>query len=332
VKALVTGGGGFLGSAIVRRLKERGDEVRSFSRSDYPELADLGVEQVRGDLADSDAVARAVEGVDCVLHVGAKPGAWGAYEGYFQANVVGTRNVVAACREHGVRKLVHCSSPSVVFDGLDQEGVDESVPYSRDHHAPYSATKAIAEEEVLAEADDSLGVVALRPHLVWGPGDNHLLPRLATRARAGRLRLVGDGMKLIDTVWVGNAADAHLLAADRIEPGSAISGRAYFISNGEPRTTGEMINALLAAAGVPPVTKTVSPRMAMIVAAILETAWRVFRLDGEPPLTRFVAAELATAHWYDISAARRDLGYEPRVSIDEGLERLAASFREGRQA
>lgn len=329
MKVLVTGGGGFLGSEIVRRLVARGDEVRSFSRGSYPELTALGVEQVHGDLADAEAVAGAVAGVDCVLHVGAKPGAWGPYEGYFQANVVGTRNIVAACRRHGVRKLVHCSSPSVVFDGLDQEGVDESAPYSRDHHAPYSATKAIAEEEILAEADDRLGVVALRPHLVWGPGDNHLLPRLATRARAGRLRLVGGGKKLIDTVWVGNAADAHLLAADRIEPGAAISGRAYFITNDEPRPTGEMINGLLAAAGVPPVEKTISPRMAGLVAALLETAWRVLRLDGEPPLTRFVAAELATAHWYDISAAKRDLGYAPSVSIDEGLERLAASFRDG---
>ncbi len=332
MKALVTGGGGFLGSEIARLLVERGDEVRSFSRSNYPSLTALGVEQFHGDLADAAAVSRAVEGVDCVLHVGAKPGAWGPFEGYFQANVVGTRNVVAACRKHGVRKLVHCSSPSVVFDGADQEGVDESEPYSRDHHAPYSATKAIAEEEVLAEADDELGVVALRPHLIWGPGDNHLLPRLVSRARAGRLRIIGDGSKLIDTVWIGNAANAHLLAADRIEPGAAISGRAYFITNDEPRPVGEIVNDLLAAAGVPPVTKTISPRVAMIAAAVLETAWRCFRLSGEPPLTRFVAAELATAHWYDISAAKRDLGYEPRVSIDEGLERLAASLRDQEQA
>ena len=328
MKVLVTGGGGFLGGAVVRALKERGDEVRSCSRGEHPQLAALGVEQHRVDLEDSEGVAAAVEGVDCVIHVAAKAGAWGPREGYFRANVIGTRNVVAACRRHGVRGLVHCSSPSVVFDGKDQEGVDESAPYSRDHHAHYSETKAIAEQEALAAADDSLGVVALRPHLVWGPGDNHLLPRLVSRARAGRLRIVGDGTKLIDTVWVGNAADAHLLAADRIEPGAPISGKAYFITNGEPRPVAEIVNALLAAAGVPPVTRHVSPVAAKAISAVLETAWKLFRLSGEPPLTRFVAAELATAHWYDISAARRDLGYEPRVSIDEGLARLAESLRE----
>lgn len=327
MKLLVTGGGGFLGGAIVRALKERGDEVRSCSRGEHPQLAELGAEQRRVDLADAEGVASAVEGVDCVIHVAAKAGAWGPREPYFLANVVGTRNVLAACRRHGVRKLVHCSSPSVVFDGQDQEGVDESAPYSRDHHAHYSETKAIAEQEALAAADGELGVVALRPHLVWGPGDNHLLPRLVSRARAGRLRIVGDGTKLIDTVWVDNAAEAHLLAADRIEPGAPISGKAYFVTNGEPRPVGEMVNALLAAAGVPPVTKRISPGAAKLAAAALETAWKLLRLSGEPPLTRFVAAELATAHWYDITAARRELGYEPRVSIDEGLARLAGALR-----
>jgi nucleoside-diphosphate-sugar epimerase len=328
VRALVTGGGGFLGTEVVRRLRRRGDEVRSFSRSAYPHLDALGVEQRRGDLADAEAVASAVEGCDVVFHVAAKPGTWGPYRGYFEANVLGTRHVIAACRRHHVGRLVHCSSPSVVFDGRDQEGVDESVPYSSDHHAHYSATKAIAEREALGANDEALAVVALRPHLVWGPGDVHLLPRLVARARAGRLRLVGDGTKLVDTVWVGNAAEAHLLAADRLEPGRAPAGRAYFITNGEPRPVGSIVNALLEAAGAPPVTKHLSPWAAQAIAAALEATWWTLRLPGEPPLTRFVAAELATAHWYDISAARRDLGYEPTVSIDEGLARLTAALRE----
>lgn len=322
MKALVTGGGGFLGQAIVRALRKRGTEVRSFSRQAYEALAKLSVEQCRGDLADPVAVASAIQGCDVVFHVAARPGIWGDYEEYYRPNVTGTQNVIAACRAHGVQRLVYTSSPSVVFDGRDMEGVDESVPYSSRYEAHYPKTKAMAEQLVRAANDAQLATASLRPHLIWGPGDNHLLPRLIARARAGQLARIGARPNLIDTVYVDNAADAHLLAADRLAPGSPIAGKVYFVSQGEPVPMWEMVNRLLHAAGAPPVTRAVPVWLALVLARGFETAARVTGSAREPRLTRFVVHEMSTAHWFDISAARRDLGYAPAISIAEGLERL----------
>jgi len=324
---LVTGAGGFLGLAIARMLKARGHAVRSLSRQRYASLAELGVVQIEGDLADPKIVLRAVDGVDAVLHVAAKPGIWGRYSDYFQANVVGTDNVLAACQQSGVNRLVYTSSPSVVHTGADLSGVDESAPVPARFHAHYPATKALAEKAVLRANGPDLATVALRPHLIWGLGDNHLLPRIAARARAGRLRLVGGGHKLIDTTYIDNAAAAHLNALDRLEPKAACAGRAYFISNGEPRPVRVIINGLLKAAGVAPVEKEISARSAWLVGAVLEGIWSAFKLKGEPPMTRFLAEELALAHWFNIDAARRDLGYSPTIGIDEGLRLLAQANR-----
>lgn len=327
MKALVTGGGGFLGAAIVRALLARGDGVRSFSRQTHATLDALGVEQVRGDLASTAAVSAAVQGCDAVFHVAAKPGIWGDYADYFAANVTGTENVISACRAHGVRRLIYTSSPSVVFDGCDMAGVDESVPYPPQHHAHYPHTKALAEQAVRAANDAQLATISLRPHLIWGPGDNHLLPRLAARAHAGQLRRIGSRPNLIDTVYVDNAADAHLLAADRLAPGSPVAGKVYFISQGEPVPMWEMVNRLLEATGAPPVTRSVPTGLAMALAAGFEAMHRITNNPSEPRLTRFVVREMSTAHWFDLSAARRDLGYAPRVSIAEGLERLRDALR-----
>jgi nucleoside-diphosphate-sugar epimerase len=327
--ALVTGGGGFLGGAIVRRLRARGDAVRSLSRGHYPALDEIGVTQFRGDVADAEAVARAAEGCDVVFHVAARAGLGGRYADYHLANVVGTDNVLAACRRCGVPRLVYTSSPSVVFDGRDMEGVDESAPYPRHYEAHYPRTKALAEKRVLAANGPRLATVALRPHLIWGPGDNHLIPRLLARARAGRLRRVGRASKLVDTIYVDNAADAHPLAADRLRPGSPVPGRAYFLSQGEPIPLWEMVNRILAAAGLPPVTRSVPAGLAYLAGWAAEALYKALRLRGEPPMTRFLARELATAHWFDIGAARRDLGYEPSVSLEEGLRRLAAHLATG---
>ena len=322
MKALVTGGGGFLGQAIVRGLRKRGAEIRSFSRRTHDNLDALGVDQQKGDLADAASVSSAVEGCDVVFHVAAKPGIWGDYEEYHRPNVIGTQNVIAACRMHGVRQLVYTSSPSVVFDGHDMEGTDESAPYPASFEAHYPKTKAMAEQLVRAANDRQLATVSLRPHLIWGPGDNHLLPRLVARARAGQLARIGSRPNLIDTVHVDNAADAHLLAAERLFPGSPIAGKVYFISQGEPVPMWEMVNRLLLAAGAPPVTRTVPVWLALALAWGFETAHRMTGSSREPRLTRFVVHELSTAHWFDISAARRDLGYSPAISIAEGLELL----------
>jgi 2-alkyl-3-oxoalkanoate reductase len=324
MRVLVTGGGGFLGGAIVRRLHERGDAVRTFSRSRYPSLEALGVEQIQGDVADPSAVSDAARDCELVFHVAARPGIAGPYADYYRANVLGTENVIAACRQHATRRLVYTSSPSVVFDGRDMEGVDESVPYPLTHDAHYPATKALAERAVLMANRPELATVALRPHLIWGPGDNHLVPRILARGRANRLRSIGSGNKLIDSIYIDNAADAHLLAADRLRPGSPIAGRAYFLSNGEPLPTRDLINRILACGGVAPVTRSVPVWLAIAGGAVCELAYGWLRPDAEPPMTRFVARELATAHWFNIAAARRDLGYSPAVSIDEGLRRLEA--------
>jgi nucleoside-diphosphate-sugar epimerase len=321
--ALVTGGGGFLGGAIVRRLVERGDRVRSLARGCYPALEALGVEQHQSDVADTAAVMKAAAGCDIVFHVAAKAGVWGPYSEYHRANVVGTENVVAACRAHGVPRLVYTSSPSVVFDGRDQEGVNESAPYPKHFEAHYPRTKALAERLVLAANGPALATVALRPHLIWGPGDNHLVPRILERGRAGKLRRVGRHNKLIDTTYIDNAADAHLLAAGRLAPASPVAGKAYFLSQGEPIPLWDMVNRILAAGGVAPVTRSVPAPVAYLAGWLCELVYGTMRWREEPPITRFVARELSTAHWFDITAAKRELGYEPSISTDEGLRRLA---------
>ena len=329
MKALVTGGGGFLGQAIVRGLLARGVAVRSFSRQKHEGLHVLGVHQMKGDVSDPGATSAAVQGCDVVFHVAAKPGIWGDYADYFRTNVTGTRHVIAACREHGVRRLIYTSSPSVVFNGHDMEGVDESVPYPVHYHAHYPHTKALAEQAVIAANDAQLATVSLRPHLIWGPGDNHLLPRLVARARAGQLRRIGSRENLIDTVHVDNAADAHLLAADRLAPGAPVAGRVYFISQGEPMPAWDMVNRLLEAAGAPLVTKSVPVWVAMALAWGFETAHRINGNRAEPRLTRFVVRELSTSHWFNIAAARRDLGFAPRISIVEGLAQLRLALQSG---
>jgi nucleoside-diphosphate-sugar epimerase len=330
MRVLITGGGGFLGQALARRLRARGAMVQSLSRRRYPALDALHVAQFAGDIADRETVRRSVEGCDLVFHVAAKAGIWGPRREYEQVNVLGTENVIAACRAAGVPRLVHTSSPSVVFAGRDIENADESLPYPARYEADYPRTKAEAERAVLAANDAQLATVALRPHLIWGPGDNHLTPRLLARARAGQLRRIGGISKCIDSTYIDNAADAHVLAADRLGPGAACAGRAYFISNGEPMPLWDLVNGILAAAGLPPVTCSVPYTAAWAAAVVLETAYTVLGRADEPRLTRFLLHELTTAHWFNLSAARRDLGYAPAVSIAEGLKRLAQSLRGGR--
>jgi len=322
---LVTGGGGFLGKALCRRLVADGHRVRSFSRRRHAALEALGVSQHCGDLADAEAVAAACRGASVVFHAAAKAGVWGSRESYYRTNVTGTQNVLTACRRHGVDRLVYTSSPSVVFNGSDMEGVDESVPYPDRYLAHYPATKAQAERRVLTAAREGLRAVILRPHLIWGPEDNHLVPRILQRA--DRLATIGDGRNRVDTVYIDNAADAHLLAADALRRRPDLSGRIYFISQDDPIPLWDMVNAILEAGGKPPLRRNIGVRAAKLAGAVLESVYRWLPVKGEPPMTRFVAEELATAHWFDISAARRDLGYAPRVSTAEGLQRLREWLR-----
>jgi nucleoside-diphosphate-sugar epimerase len=327
---LVTGGTGFLGRAIVNRLLAQGRKVSVLARSAAPDLEARGVRLIRAGIEDAAAVAEACRGVETVFHVAAKVGVWGPYDEFFRTNVLGTRAVLEGCAALGVRRLVHTSTPSVVYNGRDLAGADESLPLTKDCPSPYPITKALAEAEVLAANAAGFRTIALRPHLIWGPGDPHLVPRILARARAGRLRIVGDGRNRVDMVHVENAADAHLdaeRALARRDPGAA--GRAYFITNGEPVVLWDWINGLLVALGEKPVTRTLSLGAASAVGLACETTWRILRLGGEPPMTRFVAAELAKDHWFDITAAQRDLGYAPRVGMADGTAALAALLRRG---
>lgn len=330
MRVLVTGGGGFLGQALCRGLRARGHEVLSFNRGHYPELDAIGVRQLRGDLASRDAVIAAARDCDAVMHNAAKAGAW-SRDGrdFHEANVLGTQHVLDACRVHGIGRLVYTSTPSVTHRAtfpVAGLGAD-AVPYGEGLKSPYAQTKKIAEQRALAANDATLAVVALRPRLIWGPGDNQLLPRIVERARAGRLRLVGDGGNLVDTTYIDNAADAHLAALEQLAPGAACAGRAYFISNGEPRSMRDTLNALLDAAGAPRPRGTIPFRAAYAVGALCEGLWATLPLRGEPPMTRFLAEQLVTTHWYDMGPARRDFGYLPRVGFDEGLLRLREAWQ-----
>jgi nucleoside-diphosphate-sugar epimerase len=312
----------------VDRLLSRGRQVAISGRTPAPDLEKRGVRFIRAPLEDAESVAAACKGMEAVFHVAAKVGVWGRHADFFRANVLGTRAVIAGCRGHGVRRLIHTSTPSVVYNGRDLAGADESLPLTTSCPSPYPLTKAAAEAEVLAAHGQELAAVALRPHLIWGPGDPHLVPRLLARARAGRLRIVGDGTNRVDMVHVENAADAHMAAESALaRADSPAGGRAYFITNGEPVVLWEWINGLLAALGEPPVTRRISLGAASAIGRACELAWSLLPVGAEPPMTRFIASELARDHWFDISAARRDLGYTPRVSMREGTSGLVDFLR-----
>jgi nucleoside-diphosphate-sugar epimerase len=310
----------------VRQLVERGDAVRTFSRSLYPALESLGVEQVQGDLEDADGVMGAVRGCEIVFHAAAKTGVWGTYYEYYEPNVVGTQNVIEACQQLRVQRLVYTSTPAVAFRGEDQEGIDASGPLPEHFLCHYARTKATAEQIVRQANRETIYTVALRPHLIWGPGDTQLVPRIVERAKAGKLRLVGDGSKLVDIVYIDNAARAHLQAADALGPKAPCAGKAYYITNGEPWPMKKIVNRILDAAGLPPVERSISPGMAFALGWLLEMGYTVAGKRHEPPMTRFVAKQLSTAHWYDIAPAQRDFGYAPTVTLDEGLQRLKESL------
>lgn len=322
MKLMVTGGNGFLGSHIAKELLKLGHNVLSFSRKFSLELEKCGVEVLTGDIADEMTFVPSTEGCDAIFHVAAKPGVWGPYEEYYRTNFIGTKNVITACRKNGIKKLIYTSSPSVIFDDGNQEGIDESTSYPEKYLAHYPKTKAMAEKLVLDSNSDKLATVSLRPHIIWGPGDNHLIPRLIDRAKSGKLRLVGNGKNLIDSVYIDNAVSAHILAYERLSPGSPISGRVYFISNGEPIPISQLMNRILDAAALPPVTKKIPANMAFMAGAFMELIYWLLHKKEEPLMTRFLAKELSGSHWYNIDAARKDLGYIPSVSIEDGIKKL----------
>lgn len=323
-RVLVTGGGGFVGLAIVKRLVAEQIEVVVVGRHRYAEVERLGVKSLVGDIRDDAFLTKAARGCDAVFHVAAKAGIWGRRQDYLSINLNGTEQVIGACRANGIGVLVHTSTPSVVFADHDLAGIDESVPYAKRFLCHYAASKALAEERVLAANSGDLKTVALRPHLVWGPGDTNLIPRLVARGQKGLLRQVGDGRNLVDIAYIDNVVDAHLLAAKNLETSATAGGKAYFISQGEPVNLWGWINALFTELGIPPATKRVGFGKAYLIGALMECVYRALALNREPLMTRFLALQLAKSHWFSIAAARRDLGYEPKVSTVEGMRRLVA--------
>ncbi len=314
---LVTGGGGFLGYAIIKKLVKANKTVTNFSRNHYPKLKNLNVREIKGDITDYNSILHAVSNMDTVFHVAAKPGVWGSYNSYYRTNTLGTKNVISACLKNSVSKLIYTSSPSVIFNGKDMEGVNESAAYPLKFHSHYSKTKSLAEKLVIKASCDALKTISLRPHLIWGPKDNHLIPRIIQRA--DKLIKIGKKDKLVDTIYIDNAAQAHILASKKLDENQALSGKTYFISQDQPIYMWEMINNILKAGRLKPVTKTIPYPAAWFAGAIFELIYKIFKIQKEPQITRFVAKELATAHWFDISAAKKDLGYTPEISTKQGL-------------
>lgn len=326
MKVLVTGGGGFLGSAIVRRLLARGDEVTIAARSDYPEIVALGARQVRGDLADADVAHAAVAGQDAVVHTAAKAGIWGDYADYHRSNVLATQNVLDACRAAGVQTLVYTSTPSVTFDGHDHHNGGPDLPYATAFRSHYAATKCLAEKAVLGTPE--LRATALRPHLIWGPGDPFIFPGVISRHMEGKLARVGDGTNRVDITYVDNAAAAHVLALDALAAGGQIAGRAYFLSDGEPVLLWPFLDELFAALDLPPLRKRVPAGVAYAAGAVLEGAFRMLGRQDEPRMTRFAAQQVTTSHWYDMGPARRDFGYEPVIERKAAWDLTIADLRQ----
>lgn len=326
---LVTGASGFLGGSICRRLLAQGRRVRALSRSATPELERLGAETVCADVSDTMATNRACLAVTTIFHAAAMVGIWGPREAFERTNIGGTRNILEACRRNKVQRLVFTSSPSVVFNDDHLSGVDETIPLGTDFPADYPRTKAEAERIALAaDRPGGLRVTSLRPHLIFGEGDMNLLPRIVNRAKAGRLRIVGAGDNRVDLSYIDNVVDAHLCAEKALaSPSPTAGGRAYFITNGEPVELWTWINNLLEQLQLEPVRRRISLQAAHRVGGICEFLWRTLRLGGEPPMTRFVASELAKDHWFNIEAAKRDLRYEPKISMREALDRTLPWLR-----
>lgn len=327
MKALVTGGGGFLGRYIVEQLLQRGDAVTLFARSHYPEVEALGARGIQGDLRDRHAVTAACQGMDVVFHVAAKAGLWGPREAFYSVNVVGTEHVIAACRKAGIPRLINTSSPSVIFDGSAQESVDESAPYPETYESPYPETKALAEQRVTAASGPDLLTVSLRPHLIFGPRDNHLFPSLLARAKEGQVPQVGDGTNRVDLTYVEDAARAHLLADAALTADPSLGGSVYFISQDEPVVLWPWIRDLLAKLDLPPIRQRIPLPVARAAGRMMTAAHRLLRLRGEPRLTPFLASELAESHYYDISRAKRELGYRPQYTMAEAKAKTVAWFR-----
>lgn len=323
-KVAVTGGGGFIGKALVKALLGEGCEVLVIGRNPYPDLQALGVPCLQGDIRDRQFLVKAFADCSTVFHVAAKAGIWGPKSEYFAINTMGTENVIAACLHNEVANLIYTSTPSVVFDRKDIEGGDESLPYAHKPLCHYAASKIAAEQAVLGANGERMRTAAIRPHLVWGPGDQNLIPRLLERGRAGMLKIVGTGRNWVDIAYIDNVVHAHLLAATNLQSTATAAGLAFFIGQKEPVVLWSWINALFGRMGIAPVTDSISFPLAYAAGGMLELAAILARRVEEPRMTRFLAHQLAQSHWFSHRRAEKLLGYEEKVSSESGMERLLA--------
>ena len=320
---IVTGGAGFLGRHLIRKLLARNYKVTSFSRGRYTDLEEQGVQCIQGSLQDLETLVEAIKGHDAVFHVASKVAMWGKYEDFFETNVKGSQNVLRACQQNNIKSLIYTSTPSVVFADDSIEGADESLPYPKKSFSRYAQTKAIAEKMLLEANSQDLKIVSLRPHLIFGPGDQNLIPRLVQSAVKGKLKIIGDGKNLVDVIYVENAADAHLCALDKLCSDPKFpGGRAYFIGQG-PVELWPFINEVLRKHDVAPIKKKVSFKLAFFIGQVVEMILSIFRVYNlHPPMTRFVALQLAKSHFFSHAQAQEDLDWQPRVTVEEALSNL----------
>jgi len=331
MNVLVTGGGGFIGMALIKRLNANGHKVTSFSRREYPLHWALGISSIQEDIRNLDAVEDACRDKDIVFHLAAKVGIWGRYEDYRSVNVTGTSNVIRACLNQGVKGIVFTSSSSVVFDGSDLDGIDESYPYPAKYGSYYAETKAMAERLIIEANSEDLKTISLRPHLVWGPYDSHLVPGILKRASSGRFKRIGDKEHFVDTTYIDNMVDSLMLAAEALQSKNEATGKNYFITNGEPARIWDFVNSIIQIAGHEPVQKKIPERLAMTAAGFAEWWHKAFNIRSEPFITRDAIREICTNHWFDISSAKESLGYEPRVSYAEGFKYLKEYLKIGKR-
>jgi nucleoside-diphosphate-sugar epimerase len=324
---LVTGGGGFLGQYIVEELLKDGHKVSNFSRSSYPELEKLEVEQRSGNLLDKDSIKKALTSIDAIFHVAGKVAMWGKWEDFYQTNTQGTKNLVDAAKEAGIKKFVYTSTPSVVFGEDDIIEADETLDYPKEYLSLYAKSKMLAEKYVLENNSEDFMTCSLRPHLIFGPRDKNIIPRLLEAAKKGKLKIVGDGQNLVDIIYVENAAKAHIQAFNSLEPGSPVCGSPYFIAQERPVKLWDFINEILSKSNVKTVTKTMHINKAYRIGSIIESFLKLFRIwNVHPPMTRFVALQLGKSHYFSHKKAHNDFGYDPKVTVEQAIEKTIASL------
>lgn len=320
MNVLITGAGGFLGQHLAQSLLDMGFKVWNFSRKSHPKLLQMGVQTIQGDLRDEDSVRNALLNMDAVFHVASMVGMWGKYEDFYKTNVVGTENIINGCLYHNIKKLIYTSSPSVVFGKDDLCGVDETIEYPEQYLCHYAETKALAEQLVLEANGKTLATVALRPHLIFGPNDPHIFPKLVETARQGKLKRVGNGKNMVDVVFVQNAVDAHIQAFTKLDIGSQVSGQAYFIGQEKPVNLWDFINEILTRYELPTLTKSIPAFFAYFIGWSMEKIYSLLRIKSEPRMTRFISLQFSKSHYFDHSKAKTELGYVPRVLIKEALD------------